>query len=225
MHAACDTAVILFHHLIPILALPPYTRLQPCSRLLAHLNGTGLGGVLVHRHHPGRGGMARLSQLAEKAFCRLGIPARTQPKIARLALSIHGPIAVVPLLCNPDGRLINAVGIVGEVQVRSTPLSQFWSLGPDPATHRRMVDPHATFPQGCFHVAIAQRLTQIPPHGAEDNGGFNVAPFAQSRLMHGQSVRSWGRDGLTRCIRSPAILATEPRGLPRCVRFTAIAHR
>jgi hypothetical protein len=74
--------------------------------------------------------MARLSQLAEKAFCRLGIPARTQQKIARLALSIHGPIAVVPLLCNPDGRLLNAVGLVGEMQVRATPLSQFWSLVP-----------------------------------------------------------------------------------------------
>jgi hypothetical protein len=128
MHAACDTAVILFHHIIPILALPPSTRLQQCSRLLAYLNGAGLGGVLVHWNHPGRGGMARLSQLAEKAFCRLGIPTRTQPKIARLALRIHGPLAVVPLLCNPDGRLINAVGLVGEVQVRATPLSQFWSL-------------------------------------------------------------------------------------------------
>ena len=51
-----------------------------------------------------------------------------------------------------------AVGIVGAVQVRSTPFIEFWSIGLDPAKHRRMVDPHATFPQQFFHVAIAQRI-------------------------------------------------------------------
>jgi transposase len=109
-------------------------------------------------------------------------------------------------------------GYLEHIQLRN-------AIGPDPATHRRMVDPHATFPQECFHVAIAQRLTQRPPHGAEDNGGCTVAPVAQSRLMHGQSARNWGRDGLTRCIRSPAMLATESPGLPRCVHFTTIALR
>jgi hypothetical protein len=127
--------------------------------------------------------MARLSHLAETACGRLGILARTQQHIARLALSIHGPLAVVPRLVDPAGRLRNVGGLGGVVPGRSTPLIQFWSRGLAPAKPRRMVDPHAPCPPACVHVASAQRLTQRPPHGAEDHVGCHVAPCAQSRLM------------------------------------------
>jgi len=70
----------------------------------------------------------------------------------------------VPLLLKLGLGLIHAVGIVGDVQVCSTPLIECWSIGLDPAKRRRMVDPPATFPQEFFNVAIAQRLAQIPPH-------------------------------------------------------------
>jgi hypothetical protein len=51
-----------------------------------------------------------------------------------------------------------------------------------PAKHRGVVDPHTAFPQKLFHVMVAQRLVQIPPHGAEDTVGLKVAPFEQ-RMM------------------------------------------
>jgi hypothetical protein len=56
------------------------------------------------------------------------------------------------------------VGIGGDVQVPSTPLIECWGIALDPAKHRRMVDPPATFPQECFAVARAQRIARIPPH-------------------------------------------------------------
>jgi hypothetical protein len=40
-----------------------------------------------------------------------------------------------------------------------------------------MIDPHATFPQEFFDIAIAQCGQQIPPHGTEDHVGLKVAPF------------------------------------------------
>jgi hypothetical protein len=50
-----------------------------------------------------------------------------------------------------------------------------------------VVDRHATFPHKFFHVALAQGVPQIPPHGAEDDLGFKMAPFEQGEIAHGQS--------------------------------------
>jgi hypothetical protein len=49
------------------------------------------------------------------------------------------------VLLDLDIGLIDAVGIVGDVQGRSTPCIELWSIVLDPAKHRRMVDPYATF--------------------------------------------------------------------------------
>jgi hypothetical protein len=44
----------------------------------------------------------------------------------------------------------------------------------------------------------------------EDSVALKVASFEQERIAHGSSLVMWDRYGLTRCIRSPAILAAEP---------------
>jgi hypothetical protein len=61
--------------------------------------------------------MDRAQHLAEKALCRLSIPGCTQQKIERMALGIHGTIAVVPLLFDFDIYLINTLGISGRFQL------------------------------------------------------------------------------------------------------------
>jgi VanZ like family len=95
--------------------------------------------------------------------------------------------------------------------VWSTPLIEFWSVVLDPTKHRRMIDPHAAFAHKLFHIAVAQRVAQIPPHSTEDAVSLQVAPFEEGGIAHGRSPVIGGRDCLTRCSRSPAILATEPR--------------
>jgi hypothetical protein len=86
---------------------------------------------------------------------------------------------VVPLLFNFDVRCIDAGRIVGRTQKGLAPSVQIWRIALDPAKHRGMVDPLTAFPHELFHVAVAQRVAQIPSHGTEDHVGLKVAPFEQ----------------------------------------------
>jgi hypothetical protein len=76
-----------------------------------------------------------------------------------------------------------------------------------------MIDKDASFPQEFFHITLAQGILQVPPHRAEDDVGFKVAPFEQGRISHGWSPVIWDRYYLARCSRSPAILTTEPENI------------
>jgi hypothetical protein len=115
---------------------------------------------------------------------------------------------------DPDIGLINTVGIIGEAQVWSTLLVKFRGIALDPAKHGRMIDGAASFPQEFFHITIAQGIPQVPPHRAEDDVGFKVAPFEWGSIAHGQPPVIGDRYGLARCSRSLAILVTEPLEVP-----------
>ena len=153
-----------------------------------------------------------LEHLAEEALSHVRITLWTQHNIKCLTLEIHDLVEIVPLLLDLDIGLINAIGIVGDVQVWLTLLVEFWSVVLDPAEHGCMVNLNTSFLQEFFDITIAQCIAQIPSHGVEDDVGFKVTLFEQGRIMHGRFPRIWGRDYLTRCSRSPAILTTEPLG-------------
>jgi hypothetical protein len=116
---------------------------------------------------------------SEKVLCRLRMPARTEHKIEGLTLRIHGPMGVVPLLLNPNIPLIHTVQVVGRPQIRTTPPVQLRRVVLDPAKHRGVVDPYPALPQKLFNVVVAQRLAQMPLHGAKDDVALKVEPFEQ----------------------------------------------
>jgi hypothetical protein len=206
--------MILFHHIVQVLVLPEQTRLGEGAVLLEGLECRWVRRVLVHGDHPGSERMGGLEHLAKKALSRLRIARGTQHEIQRGTCGINGAVEVVPVLFDLDVGFIHAIGIVRDFELRPTPLVQLRRIALDPAKHRGVVDPHAAFPHELFHVAVAQGLAQIPPHGTEDDVSFKVAPFEQGRIAHGMAPVIWDRDGLARCSRPPAILATEPKHLP-----------
>lgn len=59
----------------------------------------------------------------EKSLGSLGVLGRTQHEVDRVTRGINGPVEVIPLLLDPDIRLIDAVGVVRRFQQRSTTLS------------------------------------------------------------------------------------------------------
>jgi hypothetical protein len=89
---------------------------------------------------------------------------------------IDSALEVMPRLVDLDVRLIHAGRIVGRTPRRSTAFVQLWRIALDPSEYRGVVDPPTAFPQKRFHVAVAQRVAQIPPHGAEDGVGVKMAP-------------------------------------------------
>jgi hypothetical protein len=86
---------------------------------------------------------------------------------------------VVPLLLNPDIPLIHTVQVIGRPQIRRMPPVQLRRIALDPTKHRGVVDPYPALPQKLFHVVVAQRLAQMPLHGAKDDVALKVAPFEQ----------------------------------------------
>ena len=64
---------------------------------------------------------------------------------------------------------------------------EFGRIPLDPAEDGGMINCESAFPQEFFHVARAQRLAEIPPHSAEDDLGFKMAPFKEAGIAHGRS--------------------------------------
>jgi len=127
----------------------------------------------------------------------------------------HGFMAleVVPLRFNHDVPLIDAVGIVGDAQVRSTPSVECWSIALDPVKYGRLIDREAPFPQEFSTSRWLKAFRRCQRTAQRDHIGFKVAPFERCRITHGRfpAIKEWLR--LALCFRSPAMPATEPSGL------------
>jgi hypothetical protein len=169
IHAAFHKPMILFHHIVQVFALPEQTPFWEGAVQLEGLECRWVRRVLVHGDHPWGEGM----------LSRIRIARGTQHEIQRGARGIDGAVEVVPLLLDFDVGFIHAIGIVRDFELRPTPLVQLWRVALDPAKHRGVVDLHTPFLQELFHIAIAQRVAQVPAHGSEDDVGFKVAPFEQ----------------------------------------------
>jgi hypothetical protein len=121
--------------------------------------------------------MVRLKGLAEKLRGGLGILCSTQHELDGVPLGIDRTVQVVPLLLDLDIGLIHAVGVIGRFELWPAAFVELRSIPLDPMKYRRMINRDPAFPQEFFHVARAQRIAEIPPHGAEDDVGLKVAPF------------------------------------------------
>jgi hypothetical protein len=77
IHTAFEKAMILFHRIIQIFALPQGTRLPERSILLEGLESGRIGSVAIYGDDPRQDRMGRASHFAEKALRCPSIPART----------------------------------------------------------------------------------------------------------------------------------------------------
>jgi hypothetical protein len=87
---------------------------------------------------------------------------------------------------------------------------EFGRIPLDPAEDGGMITCDSASPQELSHVASAQRLAEIPPHSAEDDLGFKMAPFKEAGTAHGRSPVSRGQRCTDPCTRSLSVLVTEP---------------
>jgi hypothetical protein len=101
--------MILFHHIIQVLALSELTGLREQLLLLQALEGGWIGGVLVDGDHSRGERMGGLEHLTEEALSRLRIARGAQHEVQRGTRGINGAVEVIPALLDLDIRLIHAV--------------------------------------------------------------------------------------------------------------------
>jgi hypothetical protein len=206
--------MILFHHIIQIFALSEPTGLWEGVIMLEGLEGRWVGGVLVHSDRAWKRRMTGAQHLPEESFGGAGVTGGAQHEVQRGPRRVDGPVERMPLLLDLDVRFIHAVRIVGRSQRGPAAFLQFRGIALHPAKHGRMIDGDASFTQEFFDITVAEGIAEVPPHRAKDDLSFKVTPFEQGRIMHGRSPVTVGPQRMAPCIRSPAILATEPPRVP-----------
>lgn len=128
--------------------------------------------------------MARLQCLSEEARRGLRIALGAKQKVDGLPSRVHRPVQVLPTTFDLDVGFVDAVGIMGGVQVRPATLPELGSVVLHPTLDRGVFDNDATLAHHLFQVPIAQRLAQVPAHTQEDDLAFEVPPFERVGLPH-----------------------------------------
>jgi len=81
-----------------------------------------------------------LEHLAEEAFGGPRIPFCAEHKVDRLAGGIDRAVKIFPRAFHFDIGFIDAVGVVGQTQVRANSFLQFRSIRLNQAVDRRVID-------------------------------------------------------------------------------------
>jgi hypothetical protein len=105
--------MILFDHIIQVLALPKKIGFWKCAVALEGIEGMRIRCVLVHGDHARKRCMARVQHLPEKLFGCVCVTGGAQHEVQRGTRRVDGPVKVVPFLFDLDVRFIHAVRIVG----------------------------------------------------------------------------------------------------------------
>jgi len=105
--------------------------------------------------------MTGIQHLPKKLFGSVGITGGTQPEVQRGPRRIDGAVERIPALLDLDRGLIDPVRIGSRPQIWPASRIQLRRVALDPAKHRGVVDPHALFPQECFHIARAQGIAEV----------------------------------------------------------------
>ncbi len=110
--------------------------------------------------------------MTREAFGGLGIARRAQEKLERGAFRIDRSVEVRPRSFDLDVGFINAPGVIGGFEVRSTSFLQFGSVALHPAVDRCVMDLQSAFPHHFLQIAVAERVAQVPPDTQENDLGF-----------------------------------------------------
>src|SRR5262249_24496585 len=100
------------------------------------------------------------------------------------ACGIHGSVQISVLPFDPDVSFIDAISVIGPLQVSAAALVQFRPLDLDPDATG--VDEQTTFQRHLGHVPKGNRKPQVPPHTPENDIARVVTPFEGVRRGHGQ---------------------------------------
>ncbi len=204
-----DEAVVLLDQIIEMFDLPQFDPLGKQASGFELCNGFGIGRILVDIDHArsrrGGVGVSRSALLGyllldrtslrsrtsrgsqrfeEEAFGGLGIARRAQEKLQGVAFRVDGPVEVHPGFFDFDVRLVHFPRVVACFQMRPTALFEFWGIALHPAVDGAMIDPESAFRHHLFHIAIAERVPQIPAHTQQDDLSLEMTPLERTLLLH-----------------------------------------
>ena len=143
-------------------------------------------------------------------------------RIDRIARRIHGAVQICPGAGNLYICLIHSPGSIGTPEFATKPLIQEGRVMLDPAPDGDVVHCKSALGHHLFQIAVAQRISQVPPHAQHDDDILKMSP----------SERRWS--GPAHAITLPEALetfATDPQFLLRvknfqsCCRWTKSPER
>ena len=124
---------------------------------------------------------------AEESFGCRSISFAAEHKVDGVAFGINCSVEVLPPLFDFDISLIDAVGVVGRLQIRLGSFLQFRSVMLDPAKDGRMIDCKASLVHHFFDISVAEGITQVPADAQENDFSFIAAALEGSGFGHEQT--------------------------------------
>src|SRR6266545_448677 len=100
-----------------------------------------------------------------------------EEKVNGLAVLIHRAVEIAPLTFDTDGGFVHAPADPDQPLAPVKRLFQLWVVLHDPAVDGGMVDRHPTFLHEVFHMARAQRVSDIPADACQNNLLGEVGTF------------------------------------------------
>lgn len=96
------------------------------------------------------------------------VPLRTQEKLHRLTLAIHGPIEIDPAAFLLNVGFIHMPAIQGGPKVAPDSPIHFWGVGLDPPVDCRGIHLEPPLRHHLLQVPVAQGVGEIPPNAEQD---------------------------------------------------------
>ena len=119
--------------------------------------------------------MTRSSQGSlEEVLGRSRVALRRQPEVDRGTRRIHRTIEIDPLARDGNVCFVHSPGTVGRFQFTAASLVELRRVPLYPAPNRRVISRQTALRHEFFDVAIGERILQIPPDSAKNDGWFEV---------------------------------------------------
>jgi hypothetical protein len=128
----------------------------------------------------------------------------------RLASRINRPIEIFARLSHLAVGLIHTIGRACQLQVRTYPLVNVWSISLNPAEDSSMVHGKPTLSHHLFQVLMAELVSAIPSDAQENDRGLVMTPFERGFMLFQDYDSRKVIDEPKQDNNSKAIPATEP---------------
>jgi hypothetical protein len=126
-------------------------------------------------------------RLLEEAYGGRLIPILTQQEIHSLALFIDRAIEIAPLTLHFDIGFIDSPGWTDRARVVLPFFLEGGNEALDPSQNGGVYDRDAALRHQIAHVAIAQFISDIPPHGLNDKKMVEMTTFEEFGLLGRES--------------------------------------
>jgi hypothetical protein len=101
---------------------------------------------------------------------------RGKHEIDRIASRIHSPVQLCPCAGNLYIRFIHPPGSTGTPEFATQPLIQERRVILDSAPDGDVARGKSALRHHFFHIAVAERIPQVPPHAQHDDDILKVLP-------------------------------------------------